>query len=458
MLLFRVRALLGAVMDGLWLHPTLGVALGAGLAPLAPRIGSALPAAAVERLHPVNGSLQPGLQTLAGVAITLLALTLSVLMVVLQSVASQYSPRLVRSILRDQVSQGTFATLAAAVGFSGVGLALLEGGATPEVGAALAMQAAALAALAFGALVYFIHYYTFTLQAPNLAYRVHHATSRALASAERIERRLGLARAPGTHGAWPADPGHAVHAGDVDYVQAFDEGALLRYASRHDLRLAVRAAPGDFVAERAALLEVWPAERVTPARRRTLRRAFYLANDRRVEGDPLKGLELLAEIALRALSPDHNDPRTAETCVLYQGDLLVRMARAPDCADALQDAAGEVRVLRRARPFAELLERALADVARHAAARHPPLLCAILELCRDLRRAAATPERREAVASFAREVAELEVRWPLLPSDRRRLGACRADTAQEPARSEPGSAAGGARPVVPSFRFSPGAP
>lgn len=449
---FRARAILGALLDGLWFHPIVGLALGVGLALLAPWGGRWLAPATVHALQPALASLQQALRALAGLSVTLLALSLSVLMVVLQSVATQHSPRMVRSVLRAQVGQWTVAAFAVSAGYALTGLALLEGPPHPTLLVALALEGGVLTALNVGAFVYFIHYFTFSLQAPNLAYRVHHTAARAQAHAETCETRLARTRAQ-DGASWPASPGRRVTARDVEYLQALDAAALLRFSARHDLYVRVMTRVGDLVPGDGALLEVWPAERATPSLVRGLQSAFFLANDRQVEADATYGFELLAEMALRALSPDRNDPRTAETCIGYLRDLLVRSARASAPSSALCDAAGTPRLLREVLPFEQLLDRALGDVAREAARRHPPLLCALLELLEDVAHAATAPDRRRATVAFARGVAKLEPHGPLLPADRRRLAERRASLAG-PAWAAPsrrGPSGRGAQPSVPSF-------
>jgi len=440
---FRVRAIAGALVEGLWLHPSVGLLAGVGLALAAPTVAGWLPPDSLGVLRPAPDLLRPGLKALGGVAVTLLTVTLSVLMVVLQSVATQYSPRLVRHVLRSQVGQATVAAFAAAVGLSATGLLVLARTPAPRLEAVIGAEAAALAAVDLFALIYFVHYFTFSLQAPNVAHRIHHAVVRAL---ERERRRGNVppdaSGRPEVLASWPTGRGRVATALDAEYVQACAATALLRIAARHDLYVQAYAAPGHFVSDQARLVEVWPPERATARRLRALRRAFFLANDRRITTDPLYGLDLLAEIALRALSPDHNDLVTAETCARYAGDILVRLARAPAPPATLRDRSGAPRVRLVARTFEDVLRGAVSDLARVAARYHPPVLEVVLEVVRAAGAAAEAQHRRAAAESLADELAGLRPASP-----RSTVGPQR-----EAARRWPVEAASrGRRAAVPTF-------
>jgi uncharacterized membrane protein len=58
---------------------------------------------------------------------------------------------------------------------------------------------------------------------------------------------------------------------------------------------------GDFATRGIALCEVWPAARLTPEVADGFRAAYAVGARRTSERDPLLGMDLLAEIGVRAL-------------------------------------------------------------------------------------------------------------------------------------------------------------
>src|SRR5690606_9793071 len=123
------------------------------------------------------------------------------------------------------------------------------------------------------------------------------------------------------------------------------------------------------------------------------------------ESDPLLGMELLGEVAERALSPGINDPNTAVSCVRYLSDLLVRVAPRPLPVRTFRDDDGSIRVIVPTPDFRDFVERPLLGVAS-AGAGHLTVVLALLTLLTEVAGATVDSGRRAQLVELGREMAE----------------------------------------------------
>lgn len=104
------------------------------------------------------------------------------------------------------------------------------------------------------------------------------------------------------------------------YVVGFDEAQLVRIAQCYDVwielpfRVGDPRLPGDVLAHVHGL--------VSTSALRQIHRAIWLAEERFTENDPVYAIQLLVDIAIRALSPAVNDPSTAVDVIPYLHTLL----------------------------------------------------------------------------------------------------------------------------------------
>lgn len=135
------------------------------------------------------------------------------------------------------------------------------------------------------------------------------------ATADALQRRRNaptLYGVPDTDIAFASASSRAIFSASVGYVQHIDIGAIQAWASARDVRVAIAALPGTFVAPGRAIAHVI-GESLTKAEatESALIGAFQIGGDRLFDDDPRFGLVVLSEIAGRALSPAVNDPGTA---------------------------------------------------------------------------------------------------------------------------------------------------
>jgi len=141
----------------------------------------------------------------------------------------------------------------------------------------------------------------------------------------------------------PAGSGRAPAAGEVRWparaatLQAIDVPALVRCAERADVVIELCVQPGQVIPEhgRVALVH---GDGEVPAHE--LLRALQTGIERTFDQDPTMALRVLADIALRALSPAVNDPTTAIQA-LDEIDSLLRQIVNRDLAVEIVNGSGD---------------------------------------------------------------------------------------------------------------------
>ena len=405
------------VTSGLWFTPVLYVLDGIGLVWLIIAIGPYLPASV---LWPFPASepatVKGALQLLASSTLTVATVTFSILMVVLTMTASNFSPRAVSGFMRDRVDQNTLGMFLGAFAFSMAGILLLRPGSYDERFLGLLLLITVIVAfLVLFALVYFIHHTATAVQITSLVVRLHREADDALARfLKRAENEKDQSKTPAM---LPSEPPGSVDAHSAGYIQVLDRDRIFGLAVANDLVVRVLRHTGDFATRGIALCEVWPADRLTVEVADGFRAAYAIGAQRTAERDPLLGMELLAEIAVRALSPGINDPNTAVNCLDYLGDLLVRMASHELPRHEMHDDEGRLRLVVAVPGFRDFLERSLLGIAS-AGAGHARVVLTLLGVLRDMASVTQDRVRCCTIEKAARGIADLALQQLVFERER----------------------------------------
>ena len=271
------------------------------------------------------------LSTLAGSLITVVGLTFSITIVVLQLVSSQYTPRALRSFLQDRLTQVVAGGFAAISAYCLIVLTTIQDSSSPDQSFFPALSITVAMGLGFLGLVLlliFIHHAGSVIQVAHITAHLTMQTMRAIDlqsqgwMSESLEEGYPLIQ-PRHREEVPACL-RAPHAG---YIQRIAFSSLVKDLQRWGLSLHLLVCPGDFVTEETAIAEVFPAEAVEATCRRAILHCISIECERDVIQDARFGIRQLADIALRALSPAVNDPTTAVLCIQYLQAVFERLVR-----------------------------------------------------------------------------------------------------------------------------------
>jgi len=352
------------------------------------------------------------LSTIAGSMLTVAVLAFSLTLGAITQVSNQYSPRVLRNLMRDRANQLVLGYFMSVFTYCMVVLGTIrsvdEGRFVPStaVGVGFLMGLGGV-----GALVFFIHHIAESLQTGTILRRI-------LKESDSAVRRLfpeevgdpiddedaadAALRYSEEQTRW-----HPVHAHQTGYLQRIETERLLHWAVEHDVVVRVEEEVGSFITRGSLIFSVrsgtgrpdpprpdWPTD---------LEGFLAIGRHRNIAQDVGFGIQQLVDISLKALSPGINDSTTASMAIDYLGALLGRLAER-DFPARLRSDGKHLRVLVRAHHFEDYLVLAF-DPPRINARGNAVVLRRLAKALLRVERRACNAERRAAVQQQLRHLA-----------------------------------------------------
>ncbi|CAN5900451.1 DUF2254 domain-containing protein [soil metagenome] len=317
-----VRRRWSILLSGYWFVPGVTVLLISGLARVLLAVDRDL-AGSGRQIGFAGGpdSARALLSAIASSTLTLTALVFSITIVALQLASSQFSPRVLRTFLRDHRSQ---VTLGIFLGTFVHGLLVLrevrgvEGSADLFVPGLSIFASFGLVIVSVGFFVQYIHHIAGSIRVIEIISRIFNETIKSIDRCHPQDPDDDAGRRPPAH-----SPTSVVEASSQGVVTAIDLKRLANLAEEAQVTLAVVPRAGDFVAKGMPLVEVFGSGDVDESR---VRSALALSRERDLAQDPAFGFRQLVDIAERSLSPGINDPTTATQCLDHIHALLRHLA------------------------------------------------------------------------------------------------------------------------------------
>jgi len=297
---------------------------------------------------------------------------------VVEGLAAQFGPRLLRNFIRDRGSQVVLGTFISTFVYCLLVLRTVNGVGdkdfVPEVGVTMGVGLA-LASLAV--LIYFIHHVAVSIQVTSIIERVGNELLDRMR--ELYPGQLGKA-VPAEELPAPLSEGGTVVTDSGGYVLGVEQDSVFGTAKEKDLVVRLVARPGQFVVAGDPLLEVWPPSKLDDPTRKELRGGIILGSERTTFQNIGFAAEQLTEIAVRALSPGVNDPFTAISCIDRLGDAFAFLAGREFPSPYRRDDDGRLRVIAEREQFPELLASAFGPIRQYGRDAAPVLVRLLVAL------------------------------------------------------------------------------
>ena len=402
----------------LWVYPSVAVVVALAAGSVLSRI--TLPAGSW--LNPLlfqgtAGDARSLLLGISGTMITVIALVLGLTLVALQLASTQYSPRLLRSFLRDRPNQLALSVFVATFVYSTAGLYTvgvhhqLRTTSYPRLAVTLAIG---LLVASLVVLVYFVHHVAHSIQIDEVMTRVERTTLRVI---EQVLPTTDISAEAPEPPVWAVP----VPAGRSGYLQTVHAVELLAVAHEQDAVVSVVPMLGEHVIQGEPLVRVWraspeqPPPRV-PSMAGAVRLSLRLGFERTAEQDVAFGVRQLTDVAVKALSPAINDPYTAVQALDHTSVLLCALASRPLGHHLLRDLEGELRVVVRGGDLRYYLDLAIGQIRRYGAT-EPRVLRALLRALRSTGSFCLDDAGRALVAEQVRLVVEAARSAVVQPED-----------------------------------------
>ncbi|CAN5634045.1 DUF2254 domain-containing protein [soil metagenome] len=419
----KFRVLREQVRSSLFYVPMLFVIGGFALGQLALAID--------ERVHHVGpilaatvDSARAVLSIVAGATISFAGIAFSVSLLLISLSSSQYSPRVVHGLFRDPHNKRVMGVVIGTFTYCLIVLRAVRGPleeagqpVVPSISIALAVVLGVVAILS---IIAFISHSAHTMDVSEI---LHDVTEEALKSIRsqwsKVDEESDAAGAIESLG----DDAFAIEFDRDGWVQEVDTDGLLA-AIAPGTTLELETVPGRYAIPGTPIARVLPAPEDPKALCRAVRGAVSVGRTRTMRGDPTYGVRLLADVALKALSPGINDPTTAQDAMFHLGTLVRELLSRSAPARRRVGDRGRVVLLADNVTHREVVTLAF-DEVRLASAGQPTVQIYLLELLRLLLVALkdAPTETIAALRQQAELIADLNDRADLPDADRDRVTA-----------------------------------
>jgi uncharacterized membrane protein len=168
--------------------------------------------------------------------------------------------------------------------------------------------------------------------------------------------------------AWlETEPAGVVPAERGGYLRAVSGDALFALAEEHSLTVRPTPGIGDFVLPGATLAEVWPAAALDEEVSDAVRAALEIGSERSPQQDLAFAIQMLVDIAVRALSPGVNDPTTATICLDRLSEVITVLGNRAPPAAVRSGEQGSIRLVLRGPAYDALVDLAFAAIRWYGA-------------------------------------------------------------------------------------------
>lgn len=347
----------------MWLIPTIFVIAAVVLAELMlwldERYDSAIP---IFFRGPVTGG-QGILTIIATSMLGVMGVVFSISIVALQLASTQFSPRVLRTFLRDRRSQFVLGQFAGTFVYAIVVLASWQ---VDEHGDAIYSSVSIsvgflLVVCSLGAFIYFIHHMSRSLRVVHIIEAVARETREAIDYSYPAQpspsppREQVLAAAPSTVLTFDRPSG---------VIAAVDLAELADLARAHDCLLHLLPEIGQYVSRTVPFCEV--RGRGAPSVHAVLER-LDVETERTMYQDVAFGFRQLVDIAEKALSPAINDPTTAVQVIDRLEDFLLQLSTRPEPSGVVCDRDATPRVVYQVVGWSSFVDLAFDEIRAYGA-------------------------------------------------------------------------------------------
>ncbi len=353
---YKVRSYL---RSSLWIAPV--------LAGMAERIFRTIVAAVEDRADWKWFELGiEGAKALANTVVTLslsfVVFTFGSLLVAIQVASGQYTPRIIATtLLCNNVIRYTVALFVFTLLFAVRTINRLEGTAVPQISMGLIGM---LGLICLAAFLFLIDYAARLLRPVSL---VKHVGNEALKVIDSVYPEKTASEPATTTTPQDADPVDRtiLQRGSSAIILAVDLPRLVEEAGKTNGVVEFAPQVGDFVGADEPLFLLHGGAKVIDDE--VLRECVIFGSERTMEQDPLFGIRILVDIAIKALSAAINDPTTAVLAIDQLHRLLRSAGRRNLRTNSILDPSGALRVIFRTPDWDDFVHLAFVEIRSYGA-------------------------------------------------------------------------------------------
>lgn len=418
----RLFAIMQYLSSSFWFLPMIMILVALILGVLIPELDRYLERWGMQKIHSAlysSGAEEARIvmETVASSMINVAGIVFSITLVALSLAANQFGSRLLHSFMRDKINQMILGLFLATYVYCLTVLRMVRWVETQEGIPQISVTFAILLAVCNTFfLIYFIHHLAEEIQSPNVL----------MAVSRELDEVIDLLY-PEEVGQEPEDdvPSDSpireiedlfkkrtamIKPSRNGYIQLINTEMLMNLAKKKDVVVKIKQDPGRYVLTTDVLMQVWPQERVDETLIKKMQSAFTINSQRTIDQDVIFGMDLLVEVALRALSPSLNDSFTAMQCLDWLSHALIRMGDRKMPSPYRMDDTGQPRIIAYPASFESLTYTAFNPI-RQNCQNNPLVMFYMLETIRDVLYHIHRPAYRSVLLNHAFLVHEQALRF-----------------------------------------------
>lgn len=284
-------------------------------------------------------------------SISIMVFSFSMMMVVVNQAASNYSPKVVQTLTSNRSNQYIFGVYVGTIVFTLVIMMHIDSknvsGGIPQLGLLVNMLLLIYAILLF---VRFINNISNSVRINSIAEGLYSGTKKSLTR----EREMKCSVCDIDSSEWKTFT--ANHSG---YFQLLRVKPLLAILSKHDAVLQVLPRAGDYYTRESQLFRL--NKTLNEEVINDIREHFITYPGEVIDENPMYGFRQLREVAVKSLSPGINDPGVATLCIDYLSELL-QLSMADGNKNLLLDDKKTGRIILNRYDFPALLDLSLIPI------------------------------------------------------------------------------------------------
>jgi uncharacterized membrane protein len=296
-------------------------------------------------VFPSHSDPQVAQAILGGIAtsiMTVVSIVFAILLMTLTLASMQFSPRIIISFSRDQVTQWTLGIFLGTFSYCIAALPAARSQPQPFAPVVTVMGAMLLALACAGWLLFFIHHISRAISVNHIVDRIASETEAMINEMMRWSRRPDRAQTDDPRPGYKWET--ALTNKSSGYIRFIDTKRLVTLAKTYHVKVDVLHRVGHFVPAGVPLMRLSKGDRMPPEGGEEFAGAFDFGPTRTLQQDVEFGVLQIVDIALKAISPAVNDPTTAIGSVDQLSRILIRFASLEPPESFLYDPPGLFRV------------------------------------------------------------------------------------------------------------------
>lgn len=274
------------------------------------------------------------LSTIAGSLLSIVTISFSIIMVVLTTYSSQFSPRIIQDFLKSKLTLRVLGIFIGGFVYSIITLMYLNN----EVQTVFLSAAVGVIIVIF-CIIYFVMFINHVAESIQVNLLIDTLATEILELVDNVkkfnESHENIKNDPPDNLEKILDEKElSIYSDKVGYISDMNDLKLSKFADENNVVIKAERMIGDYVTSSSKVFTIYFD--VDDVEKEKLEEGFFkkcldfilIGKERNKSKDIEFGLQKLTEIALRAISPGINDPNTAIFCIKQAGMVLDKIAKA----------------------------------------------------------------------------------------------------------------------------------